>query len=185
MTIEIDRTRTYTVKEFLALPEDEAAHQFELIEGVLTEMPGPNLNHGLITTRLVLAIGSYLSDKALGQVLTNLAFVLDDKNAPMPDVAFVEADRLKVASRETAFEGAPDLAIEVMSPTDKWSDVSRKVHLYQQRGSKLVWVIDPFDQGVTVYHHERPRRLLLIDDKLDGEDVISGFSLEIKTLFDL
>ena len=184
MTIEIDRNRTYTVKEFLALPEDEAGLKFELIEGVLTEMPGPNLNHGLITTKLVLAIGTYLSDKAIGQVLTNLAFLLNDKSAPIPDVAFVEAERLKAASREMVFEGAPDLAIEVMSPTDKWSEVSKKVHVYQQNGTRLVWVIDPFDQGVTVYHHERPRRLLLVDDKLDGEDIIPGFTLEIKTLFE-
>ena len=185
MTIEIDRNKIYNVKEFLALPEDETGQRFELIEGVVTEMPGPNLNHGLITTRLVLQLGAYLTENSLGQVLTNVAFLLDDKNAPIPDVAFVTAARLQVAKRDIAFEGAPDLAVEVMSPTDKWSDVSKKVQLYLLAGTRLVWVIDPFDQGVTVYHHERPRRLLLAHEELEGEDIIPGFKLVINELFKL
>jgi Uma2 family endonuclease len=83
-----------------------------------------------------------------------------------------------------AFPGPPDLAVEIMSPTDKWSEVIVKVKLYQLYQTRLVWIVDPFDQGVFVYRLGQTRRLLLVTDELTGEDVIPGFTLAVKALFD-
>ncbi len=126
----------------------------------------------------------YLIDKPIGEVLNNSAFELNPANALLPDLAFMLLEHSAEVDPTTAFPGPPDLAVEVMSPSDKWSGVSKKVQLYQQAGTRLVWVVDPFDQGVTVYRLNKPRRLLLVDDELDGEDVIPGFKLPVKTLFE-
>lgn len=191
MTTQLDTTRTYTVKEFLELPEPGDGTRFELIKGELIEMPGPNLTHGRITARLVIAIGKYLDQAALeggtqplGEVLTNMAFAMADKSVVLPDVAFVTTSKLAGANREDAFNGAPDLAIEVMSPSDKWSEVIEKVREYQAFQTSLVWVIDPFDRAVNVFLLGQPRQLILATGELSGESVLPGFKLPVQVLFD-
>jgi Uma2 family endonuclease len=184
MTTQLSATSSYTVEEFMSLPDD--GKRYELIEGELIEMPGPNINHGIITSRLIRALSDFL--KSQGQspdlALTNLAFELAPKTGPIPDVAFVTAERMAGVDLDKAFPGPPDLAIEVMSPTDKWSEVINKVRLYQRYQTRLVWIVDPFDQAVNIYSLGQPRRLLLATDELTGENVIPGFTLAVKTLFD-
>jgi Uma2 family endonuclease len=182
MTTEISKKKLYTVEEFMNLLDDDKA--YELLGGELVEIPGPNVQHGLIISKLFLSLGSFLAANSSGKVLTNLAFELNPKSASIPDLAYVSTERLPGIDSSKAFPGAPDLVIEVMSPNDKWSAVSAKVQLYQHAGAKLVWVIDPFDRGVTVYRLDHPRRLLLLDDELNGEDVIPGFKLPVRTLFE-
>lgn len=184
MTTQLDTTKTYTVEEFMSLPDD--GKRYELIEGELIEMPGPNFNHGRITIRLVVSIAKHLAGpaKGTGEVLNNMAFELAPKTALLPDVAFVTAERAAGADLNKAFPGPPDLAIEVMSPTDKWSEVIGKVRLYQHYQVRLVWVVDPFDLSVFVYRLNQPRRSLLASDELTGEDVLPGFSLPIQALFE-
>ncbi len=188
MTIETGKAlaekQTYTVSEFMELDLPDDGKQYELIEGELIEMSGPNVQHGLIISHLFHYLDSFLASNQLGRVLNNAAFELNSKNSPIPDLAFISAKRLIGLDFTKPFPGAPDLAIEVMSPSDKWSDVSKKVQLYREAGAKLVWVIDPFDQGVTVHRYDAPRRLLLINDELDGEDVVPGFKLKISALFE-
>jgi Uma2 family endonuclease len=91
MTTQLNKARTYTVEEFMSLPDD--GKRYELIEGELKEMPGRNINHGRITTRLVVSIANYLAGagKESGEVFTNMAFELAPKTAPVPDVAFITA----------------------------------------------------------------------------------------------
>jgi Uma2 family endonuclease len=184
MTTQLDTTRSYTVEEFMSLPDD--GKRYELIEGELIEMPGPNLNHGIITSQLIRALSDFL--KSQGQspdlALTNLAFELASKTGPIPDVAFVMAERMAGADLSKAFPGPPDLAIEVMSPTDKWSEVIAKVKLYQRYQTRLVWIVDPFDQSIFVYHLNQNRRSLLAGDELTGDDVLPGFTLPVRALFD-
>jgi Uma2 family endonuclease len=194
MTTQLNKARTYTVEEFMSLPDD--GKRYELIEGKLKDisgeerlkkLAGPNMNHGRITTRLVVSIANYLTGagKESGEVFTNMAFELAPKTAPKPDVAFITAERTTGVDSSKAFPGPPDLAVEIMSPTDKWSEVIEKVKLYQRYQTRLVWVVDPFDQGVFVYQLGRNRRrLLLATDELTGENVIPGFTLAVKALFD-
>lgn len=184
MTTQLDKARTYTVEEFMSLPDD--GKRYELIEGELKEMPGPNHKHGIITSRLIMALGNFLASQGQSPdlALTNMAFELAKKTAPIPDVAFITAERAAGDDLSKAFSGPPDLAIEIMSPTDKWSEVINKVKLYQRYQTRLIWVVDPFDQGVFVYQLGHPRRTLLAEDELTGEDVIPGFSLAVQALFD-
>jgi Uma2 family endonuclease len=192
MTFQADKTRTYTIEEFMELPDD--GKRYELIEGELKEiggdgedkMAGPSYKHGIITSRLMRALGNFLETQGQSPylALTNMAFELDKKTAPIPDVAYISPDRAIGVDLSKAFPGPPDLAIEVMSPTDKWSEVIDKVRLYQRYATRLVWIIDPFDQSVFVYSLGQARRSLLINEELSGENILPGFKLPVSFLFD-
>jgi Uma2 family endonuclease len=81
------------------------------------------------------------------------------------------------------FPGAPDLAVEVLSPSNRWRDVREKVADLLAAGTRLVWVIDPPRRKVTVYRALLAPHVLGPTDILDGEDVVPGFSLPVSALF--
>jgi Uma2 family endonuclease len=184
MTTEINFEQIYTVDQFLNLPEGDK--RYELIKGELREMPGPSIEHGLIISRLFRQLDRFLSEQPLGQVVNNLAFVLNPKNAPLPDLAFILAERLKGKDFSDAFPGPPDLAIEVISRTDFVFKVDDKIDEYLKAGVRLVWVINPRKKIVELY---RPAtglvpQIISTSGELDGEDLIPGFRMKVAILFD-
>ncbi len=100
-----------------------------------------------------------------------------------PDVAFVSTDRLS-EEKLKGFSDAPDLAIEIVSPTDKHYDVIEKTSAYLKAGTRLVWVIEPIAKTVTVYRSETEITLLNYEDTLTGEDVVEGFSCPVTQIFE-
>lgn len=176
-------TRTYTVDEFIELPEYEG--RYELIEGELVEMPGPSYGHGLLTRRIFHYLDTYLTSNSIGMVLNNLAFELSPKNAPLPDVAFILQQRTVGVDYTKPFPGAPDLAVEVISRTDEVFKLDDKVKAYLNAGTRLIWVINPNHQLVFVDRLGQNKPLVLdINDDLDGFDVIPGFTLPVSKLFE-
>ena len=87
----------------------------------------------------------------------------------------------KIAQR--FFQGAPDLAVEIISPSNTFDEIHTKIVEYFDSGSKLVWVIHPDEESVLVYHKPQPDKLLQRSDTLDGETVISGFTVPVAELF--
>ena len=81
------------------------------------------------------------------------------------------------------FDGAPDLAVEVISPSNTFEEIHQKIVEYFESGSRLVWVINPDEESVVIYRGATPDRLLKITDFLDGEEVVTGFRLTIAELF--
>lgn len=160
---------------------------YELIDGEYFEMNrGPSSTHGDIIFTLSGYLFAFLTINPLGKGYSGTAFTLNPQNAPIPDVAFVKAERIHLAAinTELAFPETPDLAVEVMSPSDKWAEVVAKVRRYQQASVGLVWVIDPFDQNIYVYKLNKRKKMLFLEDELDGDDVIPGFKLAVKALFE-
>ena len=100
-----------------------------------------------------------------------------------PDVAFVSADRLP-ESREKGSPIPPDLAVEVVSPTDKHYAVPEKALAYLKAGTRLVWVIEPVAKTVMIYRSETDFTLLTSQDTLTGEDVVEGFTCPVEQLFE-
>jgi Uma2 family endonuclease len=99
-------------------------------------------------------------------------------------VAFIAKDRLPKEGVPKKFaEFPPDLAVEVLSPDDKASDITKKVEEYLAAGVPLVWIVDPATQTVTVYHSLQDVRILTADQELDGEPVIPGFRTKITAIF--
>ncbi|MGH2599944.1 MAG: Uma2 family endonuclease [Dehalococcoidia bacterium] len=98
------------------------------------------------------------------------------------DVWFVRADRVPAGAADEFFPGSPDLAVEVLSPSDRFGPVVQKARDYLAAGTRLVWVIDPKGRTAAVFHADGSARLLGEEDTLDGEDVLPGFSMTLRDL---
>ena len=102
-----------------------------------------------------------------------------------PDVAFVRRERVLAAGRVDAFwRGAPDLAVEVISPNDLYTEVDEKVAEYLEHGARLVFVVNPRRRTVAEHRPGEPVRVLTVEDTLDGHDVVPGWSLAVRDLFE-
>ncbi len=123
---------------------------------------------------------------ALGQVWTEVGFRLahDPDTVRAPDIAFVRADRLPMPDASGFYRGAPDLAIEVLSPGDPVSDVRDTVRDYFAAGTPIVVVVDPAARRVTVHKPDTTPRVHREADTLDLDPLVSGFSVSVTSLFE-
>jgi Uma2 family endonuclease len=161
----------------------------ELVDGEIIEMPPTGAEHGEYTMRLGHRLTDHVERHGGGKVVGGDAgFVLDLPADPervrAPDVAFIAAARIPNGRLPTGFfAGSPDLAIEVLSPSDNPVDVQRKIRDYLEAGAHLVWIVAPQVRTVTVYRPDGSARLLREPEALDGEDVLPGFRLPLRDLF--
>ncbi len=172
--------------------ESETGIRYELVDGLpkalnvaaeTIEMAG--IQHAHIAANLTTELGLFLKTHKLGIVLGESAsYWMKMRNSRRPDVSFIAKDRLPALPLPTSyFDGAPDLAVEVISPTDIWWEILERIDEYFSSGCRLVWLISPFDQTVMVYHPDGRRQFLQPGDSLDGEEVISGFTMPVAELF--
>lgn len=162
--------------------------RYELYQGVLYPMSPSSFNSSLVMSNLALELGQFVKRHRLGSVTFAEAGYLLERNPDTvvaPDIAFVRIDRIpQPAPKRGFFAGMPDLVIEIISPTDEPAEIRRKQALYDRIGIPLVWWIDPDRRVATVHHAGYPVRHLTESDSLDGEDIIPGFSLPLKEVFD-
>jgi len=179
-------TRLFTVQDLEHMESDEA-ERFEVIAGMLREVEPMGGLHGEIGVRLIVPLGSWVLSRKLGEVYTESThfIVLRDPDVVlMPDVAFVRADRLPPESvREGFMPLAPDLAVEVLSPSNRAAAMNEKIGLYHRGGVRLVWVVQPRRRAVTVHVPGREPWTLHEFDTLDGGDVLPGFRLSVADIF--
>jgi Uma2 family endonuclease len=174
-----------TAEQLRALPDD--GRGYELVDGELIEKPPPVFGHGQIGTTFAIELGGYVRHAGLGQVVVGVHCVLrrNPDLARVPDVAFIQAERLPPPeARWEYFEGAPDLVVEIVSPSDSFRNMQEKVFEYLAAGVRLVWAVDPAGQRIYAYAADRPPRLLTVDDTLDGADVVPGFELPVRAIFE-
>lgn len=142
--------------------------------------------HGEIGAIITGSLVAYVYPKKLGRVF-NAQTSFEIGGIPpkrQPDVAFVTLSRMPTRIDEDV-PFAPDLAVEVISRNDDWSEIIGKVRQYQQAGVSLIWVIDPYGREVFVYHQNDPLpRLLGPTEQLDGENIVPGFKLDVSILFE-
>ncbi len=176
--------RTWTVDDLYTLPDDGRSH--ELQQGLLLAEPLPGARHGRVLSAIDWALSKLVREHTLGVVLSgDTGFILarSPDTVRGPDVAFVSRERFEsVGDIPTAFPGPPDLAVEVLSPSDRPGDVHAKVADYLAAGTLLVWIIDPATLRVTVYPPLLTHRVLGAADTLDGGDVIPGFAVRVEDL---
>jgi Uma2 family endonuclease len=181
----VDFEKRYTAKEFETLPEFNEG--FELFDGRLVKKPMPNHQHTNIGWALCLAYTLFDRQERTGRMRPEAQVNLGPDDEPIPDVAFWAVGRLPARSLTTAAP-CPDLVAEVWSPHDLGHprEAKSKIQRYLKAGVKLAWAINPSNQTVEVYHpgQANPVRVLGIADELTGEDVIPGFSLAVKALFE-
>jgi Uma2 family endonuclease len=176
-------TRT-TVAEFEAISGDE---RVELIDGVIIPMPPASDWPTSVTATITILLGMHVRPRRLGRVYSAEAgFVLfpGRETVRVPDVAFVRADRMPQGEARWHFPRlAPDLAVEVLSPTDRDRDVRAKVAMYQEAGVPLIWLVDPEAQTVTVLALGQEPVTLTAADTLDGGEVLPDLRIEVAEIF--
>lgn len=161
----------------------------ELVDGEVVEMTPVGGVHGEVTGRIYRNLAECVDRHGGGKVLVgDVGFVLnlpqDPERVRAPDVAFVSSQRLPGGGLPQGFlHGAPDLAVEVLSPSDNPVDVQQKVRDYLEAGARLVWVVAPQAKAVTVYRADGSARLLREQEHLEGEDVLPGLAIPLAELF--
>jgi Uma2 family endonuclease len=176
-----------TLEEFLKRPETKPASEYEC--GEVFRKPMPTRIHGVIQMLLSIVIGQFVLKHALGEAGPEIRCVFGQAGrgrAYVPDFVFISAGRLPAngGTENAPFHGAPDLAVEVLSPDDRPGRVLRKVLFYLAHGVRLVWVVDPKDRAVTVYAPDDfDGRVFKTGDTLDGGDVLPGFSAPVDEVF--
>lgn len=174
-----------TADQLLRMPDDGSRH--ELVAGQLRRMTPAGWRHGAISGRLHVWRGRYIEERELGRILaaeTGFLLARDPDTVRVPDIAFIRKKRLLAAAPEEAFwPGPPDLAVEVLSPTDTVQEVDDKVKAWLGAGAAMVWVVNPKWQNVTVYRSDTDIKTLTRDDELDGQDVVPGFRCRVGDIF--
>jgi len=173
-----------TIADLLATPDDGQRH--ELLRGEIIVSPSPGFLHGKTQGRFSAILTNYADETGLGVVVTESGFRLhrDPDTVLGPDVAFVRADRVPPDADETTYlELAPDLVVEVVSPSNSLAEMHDKVLTYLEAGVRMVLVLEPKRRTVTVHTPDRVSRTLVVGETLDGGAVLPGFSVAIADLF--
>lgn len=182
-----------TLEEFV---ERYNENPFELVDGECIPM-APQITRSATTGgRTYFRVSLFLQENPIGEVFIEAPFVLKleegswVRGSRTPDVMFYNAQRLAQIMTDPDWEdkpliGPPDLAVEIISPTDKFSDVTRKALDYLRDGVLLVWVIDPKAKMVTIFRANQSEQTLLQGEEaiLSGESVLPGFQIALKELW--
>ena len=172
-----------TAQELFDMPADEFS--YELIHGELRRMSKPGAKHGMIAMRLGGWLFHHVEKNDLGLVLAaETGFQLAPDHVRAPDVAFIRKGRIDergIPAKQ--WPGAPDLAIEVLSPNDTYSYMQEKACDWIGYGTRMVLVVDPDKRLVSVYRSRQEVRVLTVDEAIDGGDIVPGWRVEIGDLF--
>jgi len=183
--METAKTRL-TLAEAYEMP-GEGLHEF--IDGELVAVSVPSYGHGSVCAKVLGLLFEYAARQRSGRVVTNAGFVLqlpyDPERARIPDVAFVSTRRLaEVGPIEKAFPGAPDLAVEVISPSERAADAAQRVRDYLEAGARSVWIIAPEARTATLYHADGSARLVREGEALESQEILPGLSIPLRDVLD-
>ena len=174
-----------TAEDLLKMPDD--GFRYELVRGDLRRMSPAGHKHGRIAMKVATRLDNHVTANQLGAVYaaeTGFLISSDPDTVRAPDVAFVSQQRLdETGDIDGYWPGAPDLVVEVISPTDTYTEVDEKVLEWLAAGARLVIVVNPRKHSATVYRSLSAIAVLTENDMLDGGDVVLGWSMPVKDIF--
>lgn len=181
-TSSVESQRSVTAAELFECPPKQRC---ELIKGKIHLLPFFDSEHGRVAANLAAVVGKHVQVKQLGYVFgTGTGFIIqrDPDTVRAPDVAFVVADRVTDRLPTQFFPGPPDLAVEVLSPSDTASEVQEKAEAWLNSGCREVWLIDPRRKSAT---RLTPAQDSIIQQSVEtlATDLLPGFSLKVSELF--
>lgn len=177
-----------TAEDFLTMPDADRLR--ELVDGRVVEVSPTGRRHGRLTLLLGWRIAAFVEEHELGEVYaaeTGFVLARNPDTVRAPDISFVKRERLPASNdpndEDRFLELAPDLAVEVISPSNSARDISDKVINYLDAGTLMVWVIEPRRRILTAYAADRTARIFREGDILDGGDILPGFQLPLAEVF--
>jgi len=171
-----------TLDEFLALPETKPYREF--VRGEVIEKPMPNSDHSALVFELIRLLGNYLQEHHEGRGSTELRHAdRQEDRVYLPDVSVSRRERRAPRGSTAPVEQTPDLAIEVLSPEDRAARVLDKADFYMRSGVRLLWLVDPENESVTVYRPGEQPVMHRAPDVIDALPVLSEFQLDLAELF--
>ena len=177
--------RTMTADQLLAMPDDGIRR--ELVAGELRERTPAGWQHGRIAGNIAGELRAFVKAHRLGEMATpgaSYRLSADPDTIRVPDVSFVRRERIdEVGDTPGFWPGAPDLAFEVISPNDRYSEVRSKVDESLAAGTPMVVLVDTQNRELIVFRSSGDRIELTEDDVLDGGDVVPGWTLPVRDIF--
>jgi Uma2 family endonuclease len=174
-----------TAEDLWNRPDD--GNRSELVRGELRTMAPAGSEHGATIMILAAPLAQHVRSRRLGVVFgaeTGFTIAHDPDTVRAPDIAFVSQSRIPSSGiPKKFFPGAPDLAVEVVSPGDTFEEVHDKVADWLAAGTRIVWVVNPKHRTVTVYKPGPQVQVLAEKDQLTGEDVVPGFACGVGEVF--
>lgn len=175
-----------TADELLAMPDDDQ-HQYELVRGRLICMSPSSSKPAIVAGNIGGEVRSFVKEHRLGicgGADWGFKITSNPDTVRAPDFSFVRAERVPPGGIPPGFwPGAPDFAVEVLSPSNSFTEIMEKVEDYLRAGTRLVWVVDPEKRKVTVLRPGRAPMLVGEDGELDGADVLPGFTLPLREIW--
>lgn len=178
-------TTLLTLAEYAALDEPGDEYVTELVRGVVVRELRPRRLHGLVQAELAYQLKAWAKERG-AEVTVESGYILSEEPATLrgPDVAVVLEGRSAEGQPGGWVRDAPDVAVEVLSPSDTSSAMQQKVLEYLEAHARLVWIVDPAAHTVTVHRPDGSANILREHQTLTGEDVLPGFSLEVREIFE-
>ena len=172
----------FTYRDYLLLPEQDRR---ELIEGDFHMAPAPNIRHQTISLNLGRILANFVRDSGLGNVfLAPTDVALDNLNVVQPDILYISNERRGIIT-ENNISGAPDLVIEILSPSTASRDRELKLNLYARFGVREYWIVDPDESSVQVMNlgDEGYADIKTYDSGDVESSALPGFHIAIDEIF--
>ncbi|MFW5759914.1 MAG: Uma2 family endonuclease [Cyclobacteriaceae bacterium] len=146
--VKVDNTKEWTVSDYLELQENPNQ---QLINGQLIMSPSPSVMHQRVLRNLALKLNEYAEKRSDEVLFSAIDVYLNETNVPQPDIVYIFKEN-KNSIKEKGIEGAPDLIVEIISPSNSYIDRYQKKDLYEKSGVKEYWLVDPNNATLEIYH---------------------------------
>jgi Uma2 family endonuclease len=176
--------KLYTVHDLLNMLDDGKV--YELHNGILVEVPGSRIQQAQLAAWIIYLLTAFIEQHNLGGIIMGAdgTAELNEFNTRIPDVSYISRERAHKQDKHSYLDGAPDLAIEVVSPSNSAIEMQKRAGEYLSFGARLVWIVNAETRTIDVYVPHGARTVFGLEGTLDGGDVLPGLTLPVQRIFE-